>query len=465
MSTEIEEKLDYSKTPMASHSVLGMRKVSPLSIPQPLTISASGGDAFEFILSPGVIQPNKCRLNFKLNLTETNAKYNFLHVSALSVFRQVTAQLENGFQLCDLQEADKQYELVWAAETSQNDLLASQDYIATTTNAAYMDFLHQSNNSTVLVPDSNTAITAAGGKAYIGRDYVVQVGAVGDGAGAGNASLYISVPFDKLFCNTVLAEKRLLYIPKNLVIRLTLNPLAKLGFCAGGAATPATGTAALAGASMEEVQMIVAYEKSPEIISNMMAAVSSGAMTFLTPFQRILYNAPLAGTSQGTALRINSAMGDLKLRRTYLALFNNTTTGATAYDHSCVNPYSVSLGTDRVKSVTAETLDNSPQIDFQPRITANYAEDWEVFAPVLKGSVAGVDLAGYRYRWVLPRLWDEEQSIVRDYTKSKGVPLTPNEIQYSYQLETVSATNLHFVVGVFERKLAISREGMAWVFS
>ena len=458
MTSETHDpKLDFSKLPAAEHSMAGARKLAPQTIPNPLAMSQTGGEQFSFLISPGAIIPGRCRVNFKLTVTKgaNQADQIWYHNQSLGIWKTISAQLESGFQLCQIDQLDRYLAAVLPAETKFNDFLHSQvplnDSVADIISP--FDGLRTANYR----PDANAALVDS--KSYLSPRLVTIVPADTD------LELYYSIPLSELMINTPMGSDRVLYCPKNLELQFTLNGFTRLGFTSRSATNPTTNTAALVGASLSEVSMTLYYEKNINVLNHIVAAVNNGHMDMLVPYVRVLYNSSQTSTSQNLALRINSSAGDLKMRRLYTQLYNTTASGQTAFDHSTAKPTAGGTAfTARINTIVDEYLNFSKLQDMSLQISDTKWDDWNEVKNLLKGS-AVTEVGQYRYSWFWPRVFDSEKTCEKSYTQSAGIPLVPEEANYSIQTECANGTYQWLVHMISERKLVINRDGMAYAFN
>ncbi len=291
------------------------------------------------------------------------------------------------------------------------------------------------------------------------QKYFASTGVVGAGGAGGVAGdLYYRVRFPLgLLKNTLASLDKSLFFDEILTMRLVFAESTKIYFTGDDPRAPGEAPiAAVASVTLSNPLMYLAVENNMGVANALRDKVTSGSMSFMTPYPFVYKYASTASTQQNQILRFDLGHGK-KLKKIYIAPYNETENKNLAYDHD--NRIAADGKTNAKLNSFYTTLDSQRQQEFD--ITCLNNEDWMLMAPKLKGSQI-MNSNQYKYNWV----WVEDFTCPGPLWKpcdntSGGLDLS-REKRWEFVGTGAAAAILNwYTIAVCEREVTVSKSGIS----
>lgn len=192
-----------------------------------------------------------------------------------------------------------------------------------------------------------------------------------------------------LIKNTVFELDKDLYFGEVILLRLVTHGYSKISFVNTDGMNPDTQASVPDNApTTSDVALYVAVEQNQEIINQLISQVNTSGMQILLPYVWYSkFNPGGNSSSQNVSIRYNRGQ-ELRLRKIYHSVFNNTESTSTAYDHNNID------GDKVIKYYTL--LNNTHLQEFD--IDCTHLVDYNLIREKIKGSA--IQSANvYQYNW------------------------------------------------------------------
>ena len=160
-----------------------------------------------------------------------------------------------------------------------------------------------------------------------------EVGALGNGALAGNVTYNVSVPLH-LIKNSFFSCKKEIYCSQTTYLKLYFGPVSKICYLSTSNASPSAGVrSSYSGVGeIQNLQLMLPIETNENIRSMLMNTVAQGGLSFVIPYTQAFKNNN-TGPSQTISIQFDQTLGK-HLQKVIHSLYNNQEDMDTAYDHS-----------------------------------------------------------------------------------------------------------------------------------
>lgn len=444
----LSNQINYAKAGATRPSYKHM-KLTPQDGSQTVDISATGGNESIFLVPASVYNLSKSYLSFSLDLATTAPAAGLAMWSSavgVPVIRQIQFYSRDNLMLADLKRCNNWLNTVLPYRTSQKELLAKPLTIGTAATSTGECGAIQACNRTAA---TNYKLDGtAGSVAYLEPKYAFTSAVVHI---IHDPTVYYRIPMSE-FKGSLLELNKDVYFGQQMFLRIVWAPYTDVASTADSL-TDATSTAAAATIPMQvaNLEFELAVENNQAVAGDIKRQVQDGSgLTLNMPFTHD-FQYSLTGTSHSVLVRLNRSHGR-KLRRLWLAPYNNTQGVNTRYDHTNVAAAKVSSFYS-----TTDTMRN--QTDANINMSATDFSEYRLIADKLEGSCVAESTA-YRYNWVWCEDYtDAERFIDSDYDISAGLSL---DVEREYILNATTAGSIAwYAFAECERSVRISSQGIS----
>ena len=453
------QELDYS-TLVSSHGSYRISRVRPLDQDlQELNDSSAIESQFELPTGSKVVNLSKSALTFTLTKS-AESDFACLHSLGMVAINRIVAYDKGGQYLCEVNDFGDMHRALSPYLTSQQEFLS---------NPSARGGLDQQEKGFNVFPSqaalSGVATTTLGAREGVRLTHGVTGAEAADvpylepqyithSASAGAISIQYQLPFKQIY-HTLLATNRDIYFGSNIMISVFWSPYRQLGFrsSAPGSANLGTRAELGTGATISNIQLKLAIETNPEIVSFLVNSVRSSGVVTKVPYVRRYQFVNNTGTNISNQIRLNRRNG-MRLLNIYSCLFDQDTTGVNA--HSLCN----FEGATNVKEASFQSaLNNNNLQEYRPACTAG--EDYEILQcrGLLDGCVVSTNNM-YQHNRVWVDSWRAGPMCTwkdRD-SDVDGVDLS-EEIVWNMDKTVISDVYRHLCFVVTLRELSISPTG------
>ena len=258
-----------------------------------------------------------------------------------------------------------------------------------------------------------------------------------------------------MFSDTIFGMDRDLYIPTDTYLRTTVF-CPKLGFNSTSGVAPTVGnsTTLNSAVTFSSVVLYLAIEQNAFITDAIKSKFASGGLKFQIPYTMAFRNNTSSAGSVGVQIQMNRGYGK-SLKKIMHTVFNNTETGASAYDCSNWNGSKVSSYATYINSRKLQDQDLST---LQPAGVVIGQDDWLVNEKFYADS-AVVNAGQYQMVWCHTDSFAEPSDHigVPEENIIDGLPIV-EPIQWQFNGVTTQALN-HYTYATFLRDVAIVPSG------
>lgn len=451
--SQVSEQFDYSKK-IVSAPKYSFSKLLPQSGSQSVSVLTSGGSEAVFEIPVGVYNLSESYLTFTIAAAQDlNTKYSYAYLNALTPISQIQAMTRGGVYLADINNVQNFTNLTVPVLTELNEFLT----FPTGYNAVGMHQMFQpSNQLRTATAVSVMAIrpeNADASKSYTEMKYI-ENSAVGNNAAQGDIVWTVKIPLS-LIKHSIFSLDKDLPFKEIINLRIVFGSSAKVYFTGDSQTNPSSAPVAATEACPITNLTLFAAKQENEAISNglMNQARSKEGMSILMDWVWGNKTSISTSTSHSVTVKPSRAQGQ-RLKRIYHAVYDNTESANTAYDH---NQY----GDDKVKEYYT-ILNNNREQPFNID-TSNY-DDYMIHAQKLKGSCLS-DQNIFQYNGMhisdfcnsAKPLWLQEKE---DQNVIQGLSLD-QDITWSYfASSTTSAAYQDYTFVITQRELILNDQGI-----
>lgn len=386
-SAIIPQELKYKYSELFAPQTI-LRKIYPRSGSQTITISPTAQSECVFELPSDPMSLGNSFLTFAVLPTAAGAGFHnhfadhtFPYAYSIQLYPSKSTE-----RLVDITDLAKYLDVVVKAEMPMDEFLAQSD----------LDMLHPSNslNTDPKALHLENAVSLPADKNYVEPAYTLS-----GGANTATPVRYVQFKLSNLY-NTILAMKKILYFGgQTLYLRIMFGPGNAMGFYSSSGNDPCDTPVALAqNVVLSNVQLHLAIVDQG---NDLYEKLVNKDMKVIIPAVRCYKQAPTASTQQTISHKLTLQDG-LQLKRIYHAVYHQTESASTIFDHSNragakVSEYFTSMDGKRLQdynlltSTTYNTLDNR--------------SDWEYMRNNLKNSVLQ-DYKVFQHNWFHMDSWD-----------------------------------------------------------
>lgn len=409
-----------------------------------------------FYLPNTVYSLGESSLSFNLAVTAAAANFNNLWALGNVCIDSISLYNSAGVYLANIDSHGEFSRAVLPLKTDSTELHSLDSSLGSTTLAlskagdrgggmASSNFIA---SSTFTVGPSGTRLVgsayASANRGYLEPQYVKAIGA------AAGATFYnVCIPFTQ-FVHTILADKENAFWNDQLQLRIRWSPCNKIGYDNGSTTlTTLTSPTALVAASVADLKVILAVEKSPDAVALAVAKTKSG-YSKLIPYV-YTFNQSSAGTSSSQQIQLNRGFGKRLLNTVCVSYNNLSSSGFTAWD---IN----NLANEKITSFN--TYLDSAQLQIN-NVLCNNSDDYVLMKSMLRDTVTGLSSNVYKHNHVWVDSWRDPNISYSQYDDSvaDGLDLSVNR---TYALNKIqpSATLRDFIFCIVQRELSVGPGGI-----
>lgn len=446
--------LDYSQKAVTGPSIR-YSKLVPQSGLVNFTLSTSSTTECIIELPQKALYMDQSFISFQVSIAESGTASEVIdtHMMSTMAIDHISLATRSGQYLSDISNLDKYMRIVQPRCTEFEEFKTNDAFLPAATSALAVttgNWLARSNAlasaTTVAATPTGAEITAGGASfqapslSYDGIK-VVSVGAVRDGAGAGNVVFNVQMRLGQI-PYSIFADKRCLYFNEVIVLRILFAPVNRLGFRAALNVLP--GTALDTAVTLNNVALYSAIETNPVIIDEIVNRVNNGGMKLTIPWVNTFKTSSAVTTYLPIQQKLNRSHGK-SLLKVFNGLFHATESGSTCYDNSnvasakIVDLYSV--------------MDNSRIQDGLLTCASNddYRENRKLYDKcVIQNSQMFKQHMAYCDSWDGYTFIDS----ARNATVDNGLSLLQERL-YQINYDTVSAAYAHYSFFITQKDLII----------
>lgn len=309
---KISPELNYQAV-VSNHSTVQMRSVAPQGANSVTGSATSSVGPVEFIIPPSVWNPKRSRLNFNLRIPEVNAKYTWVQGNLLTAISRVTLyDSATNSLLMDVNSFDKYASLVTPASTHIDEFLTKSYFSQDPANTLAPSQLRTVEDITKAGSGTNYSGTTTGTldaySKYTGRLQFYIETTVGDGAGAGDTFLDVSIPFSS-FKNTFLSVDKQVYFPSNLVLQIYFNAGSQYTFTANSASDATTVQVCAVSPVFSNISLSIAQEANLAIISSVIERVMKEGVSFPISYPTVTRQSLASSSAHSYSLSLTRGYG------------------------------------------------------------------------------------------------------------------------------------------------------------
>jgi len=490
----VSKELDYSKKE-TSHPMYDYTPVYPTIGASTLTLNQAGGQELVFQLPVAPINLSKSYIDLTLTPPVTAASTGFTglamwsHLTPFSMIRQMQLYTQSGSYLADLYYTNKYENVVFFAETPNDEFynLPQINGGDTAMNAAQSLYKRTClafpaanvglGPATVAsygyrVCTDNTGATVASGSTLHQviisdpkeRQYKSNQGFPTGATGSSNSqrnTLNISLPFKYLY-NTVFSLDKDLYVGEVLQLRIVFDSVDQ--FCYAGTSLADANVGAVTLPTTLVPSSVICYtaiEKDVKIRETLIEKINSTGLVMPIPYV-YTYKYSFDGSNQTISLRFNSAHGR-KLRKIYSAPFQQNDTLSLAYCRDNTYYLTTSM-TDTVLAAGSRamlnyiySMLNNVRIN-QTNIDCVKEDDWQIMRKKIEKSTY-VTSTDYANNWFWVEDFTSEGPLIsnesHDVNISSGIDLNTEQKYDIYYNLAASRTLTHYNFAITEKTLTI----------
>lgn len=414
--------------------------VNPDNGTNSVTINSSQGqEIVHTIPALSVFNPSKSFLEFTSTPEATASSYNYQHVNTIPFFQRIDVKTVSGqpFQYNDNLANKLAVEL--PIKTTKDELRGNDEVSG---GAGIWEGL-SSTNGTITSTQPNQFGKHPDAVAT-NKNYTEKKDLVVGGLNTATPIVKWRIPL-RLF-GDFLACDRAVCFAEPVQITLLTSPITKCYFLATSAIDPTSGTGAGTSVALSAIKMDIAYVEddfgqATKIRNKMLASGLS-----LLVENTVTTSVSLSGTTQNYTYNLSSAQGK-RIRYMKFAAFQTQTTNKAYFR----NNQSQAIYTALRTYMGGKYRQQSP-------MTISNFDDYLHMKNIIKTSCYQ-STGEFYHDPVFIDAWCDHN--VKDPTKSLGFPLQGNgNDTYMIEATTVSATNVFNFFATYERRLAITREGI-----
>lgn len=424
------------------------------------------------------LPPNEC-INFaKSYLVWTDYISNrgagalvyWIHNDTVSEINRMQLQPSNSTYLVDIDYFQNYFQLSSKCETNFGEFMCRDPYLENMTPCNCINV----NNLRIGSSNTNTAVAGSGSMNFTEPAYLYTIGSLAANAVDPYTPYYIQrmLKLGDIKNSFMSIDKDVYFGGQISYLKLWVGTSDKFGFTSTNVGDPITGAAALTTTSVIQMQNLTLYlavESNELIRQDIMQKVQSSGLKYMIPYVQAYKNLYGASTTQQLSIQLDVNSGKA-FKKMYWALYNNTESGALAYDHSNVNYSNGFLGvvpTYGNKIYNFWTLLNGKRlqdITLESRISGNAATnlvplDYMSLKNKLKGSVIQNSLV-YQANW----FWLDDFSGFSSIMMQNGCPhifsgIPMSAVALVYGFNAYATTNYaynHYAYSIFFKELNIS---------
>lgn len=399
-----------------------LNKLLPQAGSQNVTITNAGGN--ETLIEVPIVDHNWARSHLSMVVTPVASganAYNLFYGNVISPIRQLKLSTRGGLDLCLLNYANNYTNITMAPETKLSEFLTYQSSTFNNTEGGSFGAVVNGGNvpTNFFGPSSGAYFYRYDGVAdgkdsnsiadniYNEPHYFITSDVTTDTKNQPSPVLKCKIPF-ALFKETIFSLDKDIYANEVLVLTITWEQSQKIITITTQAddgsnnKTPAVAPSAYtADIKVSELALFLATNRDESVKNSLMQKVyEPSGLTMLVPFVKSWKTGLGPSSTQSLSQRLSKGDG-IVLRKFYSAVYNNTESKNTAYDHDCRTSVLVNASMALGKKVQTfyDQLNDQRLTDYDYNVSKY--DDWFALREKLRGSaIQTADMFYYNWFWL-----------------------------------------------------------------
>lgn len=431
-----------------------------------ITLSTSGGELVEFIISTGFINLGKSYLQGYFESGGLTGVYPLQFANGITFINTVIVQdTATGSVLMQLNNANRASEYYMRREMRYDDI-AARDCVLTSDSATTVDGYDGIHEGICLKTAANIRYDGSTKRASDFRVepayFIAQTISGGTPTVSGSLGTGFRYQFSDVFRHTFLGLDKDIYIPSELKISFTLSRASHSFINSVSGLSVATPTEPVTTSYLKNFQLMLSTPVNAAVRSKLMSEVQSGEGMKLLIESVLSTNNSLSTSDQTVVLRLQKGMGDT-LKKVDFVPYNSATTGSNCqyyYDHS--NSSTTAFGT---KVATCYAQVNNKRWNVQD-YTESKGDYWRQNREQFKDT--GINsLVEFEQNWGFTINWATPESNLNKSTNlpsenfNDGLPLDSEKQIELINTMGISGTSVNWLTyAVITKHLIIKNNGL-----